>query len=233
MGLQPVSTSSGKSDSFVCSIIKLFLWAQSQVCVRARALVRAIIPGLSDGAARTEWGSFLGRGWGQPPPGSSPSAAPDPRSARRTSESDPTWFQKKNSQKEEVWSARPPSSDLLEPSSSAVTQICPSGKYLLSPKVKKKKKKCQMKSLVWGRFGPDQLLPPVCAAGIRSVLGAAIHKVQEPHQHAGLWLAAQPRHSHTALRKLPPRDARVSFHSSAPSSCSRLKSFSSWASNDT
>lgn len=52
------------------------------------------VPGQSGGVARTEWGSFLGRGWGQPPPGSSPSAAPDPKTTRRTADSDPRHHRK-------------------------------------------------------------------------------------------------------------------------------------------
>lgn len=39
-------------------------------------------PGRSAGAARTAWGSFRGRGWGRSLPGWSPSAAPDPKTAR-------------------------------------------------------------------------------------------------------------------------------------------------------
>lgn len=52
------------------------------------------VPGQSGVVARTEWGSFPGRGWEQPPPGSSPSAAPDPKTKRRTAGSDPTHHRK-------------------------------------------------------------------------------------------------------------------------------------------
>lgn len=55
---------------------------------------RFFLPVRSAAAARTEWGSSPGRGWGRSPPESSPSAAPDPRTARRTAGSDPkqrTW----------------------------------------------------------------------------------------------------------------------------------------------
>lgn len=49
----------------------------------------AVSPGRSAGAARTAWGSFRGRGSGRSPPGWSPSAAPDPKTARWLADSAP------------------------------------------------------------------------------------------------------------------------------------------------
>ena len=46
-------------------------------------------PGRSAGAARTAWGSSRGRGWGRSLPGWSPSAAPDPKTARWPADSAP------------------------------------------------------------------------------------------------------------------------------------------------
>lgn len=54
-----------------------------------RELVRGVSPERSAGAARTAWGSFLGRGSVRSLQGSSPNAEPDPMTARSPADSAP------------------------------------------------------------------------------------------------------------------------------------------------
>lgn len=78
------------NEMLVNFIKEIFPPPLSEIVTKCNMRVRvSVIPGRSDGVGRTEWGSFLGRGWGQPPQGSSPNAAPDPTTTHRTSESDP------------------------------------------------------------------------------------------------------------------------------------------------
>lgn len=54
-----------------------------------RELVRGVSPERSAGAARTAWGSFLGRGSVRSLQGWSPNAEPDPTTARSPADSAP------------------------------------------------------------------------------------------------------------------------------------------------
>lgn len=72
----------------VNSTLLFYIYTYVIMMSHALSLHTALIPGQSGEVARTAWGSFLGRGWGQPPPGSHPSAAPDPKTAHWTSDSD-------------------------------------------------------------------------------------------------------------------------------------------------